>query len=232
MQVRDVMTRDVHLVGPETSIREAAMRMRECHAGFLPVSAADRLVGTITDRDIVVRSTAEGQNPNTARVAEAMSAGVVYCFEDQDVRDVARLMGEKQIRRIVVLNRDKRLVGVASLGDLANRCGDTRLVGEAIEHISEHRAEPRNLEFGRKWSGSTLPAPSHRQGMLQPASQGVTRWMGALGRGTGNGPDALARVERSIESHPFAGLLAAIGLGMLIGGLLGAQWRSEATMRR
>lgn len=228
MQVRDVMTRDVQLVSPETSIREAAMRMRECHTGFLPVSAADRLVGTITDRDIVVRSTAEGQNPNTACVAEAMSAGAVYCFEDQDVRDVARLMGQKQVRRIAVLNRDKRLVGVASLGDLAERGGDTRLVGEAIEHISEHRAEPRNLEFGRRWNGSSLPAPARRQDVGRPVAQ----WMGALGGGTGNGFDALARVERSIESHPFAGLFAAIGLGVLIGGLLGAQWRSDATMSR
>lgn len=232
MQVRDVMTREVHLVSPETSIREAAMRMRECHTGFLPVSAADRLVGTITDRDIVVRSTAEGQNPNSACVAEAMSAGVVYCFEDQNVRDVARLMGQKQVRRIAVLNREKRLVGVASLGDLAERCGDTRLVGEAIEHISEQRAEPRNLEFGRKWNGASLPARAHRQGMRQPSSRGVAQWMGTLGRGTGNGSDALARVERSIESHPFAGLFAAIGLGVLIGGLLGAQWRPEAIMDR
>src|SRR5882762_9237303 len=117
MRIRDVMTPNVELAHPEMTIREAASKMRELNTGFLPVALGDRLVGTLTDRDIAVRSTAEGQNPNVARVAEAMSNGLVYCYEDQNVEDAIALMGEKQIRRLPILSRDKRLVGVLSLGD-------------------------------------------------------------------------------------------------------------------
>ncbi len=94
MQVRDVMTRDTQLAHPEMSIRDAALKMRDIGTGFLPVGIDDRLVGTVTDRDIVMRSTSEGQNPNVSRVAEAMSPGLVYCYDDQDVGDAASLMAE------------------------------------------------------------------------------------------------------------------------------------------
>jgi CBS domain-containing protein len=231
MQIRDVMTRDVELVHPETPIREAAKRMREIHSGFLPVSIGDRLVGTITDRDIAMRSTAEGQDPNAARVAEAMSSGIVYCFEDQGIREAAALMSEKQIRRLPVLNRGKRLVGVVSIGDVAERSGDGRLVGEAIEHISEHGAEPRNLEGGRKWNASSSPTPSHAA-PSSGRSNGLGRWARTgwrrpLASARLSGSNGLATVEHSIEAHPFAATVGAWGAGVLVGALVGSQLRLQ-----
>src|SRR2546423_10403674 len=113
MQVSKVMTRDAECVRPDTTLQEAARKMRDLDVGPLPVCGDnDKLVGMLTDRDIVVRAVAEGKDPRTAKVRDAMSEGVCYCFEDDDVTEAARLMKEKQIRRLVVLNRDKRLVGI------------------------------------------------------------------------------------------------------------------------
>jgi CBS domain-containing protein len=109
----------------------------------LPVCDRDRLVGMLTDRDIAVRAVAEGYDPWTDHVKDAMTPDIVYCFEDQDVKEAAQLMKEKQIRRLVVLNRDKRLVGIVSLGDLAVDTGDEKLAGETLEQISEPAAPRR-----------------------------------------------------------------------------------------
>jgi CBS domain-containing protein len=91
----------------------------------------------LTDRDITVRATAEGCDPKTTKVEDVLTPDVIYCFEDQDVQEAARLMKENQIRRLVVLNRDKRLVGIISLGDLAVETGDEQLTGETLERVSE-----------------------------------------------------------------------------------------------
>src|SRR3712207_146292 len=107
MQVREVMTRDVEVVHPDATLQEAARKMDALDVGPLPVCDGDRLVGMITDRDIVVRATAAGRDPKTTHVRDAMTRDVVYCFEDQDVREAARVMEEQQIRRVVVLDRDK-----------------------------------------------------------------------------------------------------------------------------
>ena len=117
MKVREVMTRDVAVVHPDSTLQEAADRMRQLDVGPLPVCDNDRLVGMITDRDITVRSTAEGLDPWTAQVREAMTPEVVYCSEDDDVAEAARLMNEKQVRRLPVLDRNRRLVGIVSLCD-------------------------------------------------------------------------------------------------------------------
>ncbi len=137
MQVKDVMTRGAQCVRPANSLQEAARKMKDLDVGPLPVCGdGDRRVGMITDRDITVRATADGCDPKATTVKDVMTPDVVYCFEDQDVGDAARLMRDNQVRRLVVLNRDKRLVGIVSLGDLAVETGDEKLAGETLEHVS------------------------------------------------------------------------------------------------
>jgi len=137
MQLKEIMTGNVEVVLPETTLREAADKMRTLDVGPLPVCDGNRLVGMITDRDITVRATAEGLNPDETQVRDIMSDEVVYAFEDQDVREAAQMMRDKQIRRLVVLNRDKQLVGIVALADLAVDTGDVRQSGEVLEKISE-----------------------------------------------------------------------------------------------
>jgi CBS domain-containing protein len=130
------MTKGAECIGPTASLQEAAAKMKALDVGSLPVCEGDRLVGMITDRDITVRATAEALPPGLGQVRDVMTPDVVYCFEDQDVREAARLMQENQIRRLVVLNRDKRLVGIVSLGDLAVEAGDEKLAGKTLEDVS------------------------------------------------------------------------------------------------
>jgi len=138
MQVNEVMTGNAVCVRPDDTLQLAASKMRDLDVGPLPVCGDnERLVGMITDRDITVRAVAEGWDPRSKRVSDAMSEGIVYCYEDQDVEEAARLMREKQIRRLVVLNRDKRLVGIVSLGDLAVGTRDEGLGGKTLEEVSE-----------------------------------------------------------------------------------------------
>lgn len=120
MKIRDVMTRDAKLVSPNDTLERAGQLMKQCDCGCLPVGDGDRLVGMITDRDIAIRAVAEGRGPNS-RVREAMSDEVLYCFEDQDSDEVCRNMADIQVRRLPVMNRDKRLVGIVSIGDLARK---------------------------------------------------------------------------------------------------------------
>jgi len=137
MRVSEVMTQGVECIGPDATLQEAAAKMKSLDVGPLPVCDNDRLVGMVTDRDITVRATAEGDAPTDVRVRDVMTPEVIYCFEDELVEDAARLMAAKQVRRLVVLNRDKRMVGIVSLGDLAVKTGDEQLAGNALEGISE-----------------------------------------------------------------------------------------------
>jgi CBS domain-containing protein len=137
MQVKDVMTKGAECVTPSTSLQEAASKMKTLDVGPLPVCEGDQLVGMLTDRDITVRATAEALPPRLGQVRDVMTPDAVYCFEDQDVQEAAGLMQEHQVRRLVVLNRDKRLVGIVSLGDLAVETGDEKLAGETLEQVSE-----------------------------------------------------------------------------------------------
>ena len=118
MLVKEAMSRDVKTVAPDQPLQEAARIMLDIDVGALPVGEHDKLVGMITDRDIAVRGVAAGKAP-TARVREVMSADVKYCYEDEDTAHVARNMGDQQIRRLPVVDRNKRLVGILSLADLA-----------------------------------------------------------------------------------------------------------------
>ncbi|ACJ00812.1 MULTISPECIES: CBS domain-containing protein [Rhodospirillales] len=140
MQIRDIMTKDVELVNPGTTLKEAARKMRDADTGFLPVGENDRLVGTVTDRDITVRCVAEGADPNSAAVRDAMTDELVFVFDDQDSSEAAQLMSERSVRRLPVLNRDKRLVGVVSLGDVAARGRDEDVVG--LTHGDIAKAPP------------------------------------------------------------------------------------------
>lgn len=136
MQVKDVMTHEVQCVSPDTTLQDAARKMRDLNVGPLPICDNDRLAGMITDRDIIIRGVAEGKNPATTPVRDVMTSNVVWCFEDQDVNSAADLMKEKQIRRLLVLNGDKRLVGIVSLGDLAVETSDEHLCGSTLEAVS------------------------------------------------------------------------------------------------
>jgi len=138
MQLKDVMSTDVQLTDPNATLKEAAIAMRQGDFGLLPVGADDRLVGTITDRDITVRAVADGKDPNTTAVGDVMSKGIRYCFEDQSVEEAAQMMSEAQVRRLPVLNRDKRLVGIVALADLALESGAGRPAGEALTGVSKH----------------------------------------------------------------------------------------------
>jgi CBS domain-containing protein len=134
MRVSECMTREVQIVDPNDSLVGAAKAMAALDAGILPVGENDRLVGMITDRDIAVRGVAAGMGPN-AKVGDVMNSEVKYCFDDQDVDEVLTIMGDLQLRRLPVLNREKRLVGIVSIGDMACN-GQARRAGDALGDIS------------------------------------------------------------------------------------------------
>jgi CBS domain-containing protein len=135
MRVQEAMSRDVRVVNPGQTIRDVAKMMDEIDAGAIPVGEDDRLVGMITDRDIAIRAVALGKGPDTP-VRDVMSKDVKYCYEDEDLEHVAQNMGELQVRRLPVMNRDKRLVGIVSLGDIAQR-EDAKTTGKATAKVSK-----------------------------------------------------------------------------------------------
>ena len=134
MKISDCMTRDVRLAEPSMSLREAAQLMAECDAGCLPVGENDRLVGMLTDRDIAIRGVAEGKGPD-ATVGETMSREVCWCYEDEPIEDALARLADEQIRRLPVLNRSKRLVGIVSLADLTDSA-QPQQTGVALSAIS------------------------------------------------------------------------------------------------
>ena len=134
MKVSEAMTRDVRVANPDETVQQAAKLMANLDAGVLPVGENDRLVGMVTDRDIAIRGVAEGKGPD-AKVREVMSKDVKYCYDDQEVCDVIQNMGDIKVRRLPVLNRDKRLVGILSLGDVA-KVESEKETGEALSKIS------------------------------------------------------------------------------------------------
>ena len=141
MQVREIMSHEAKIIDPNTTIRDVAQRMRADDIGALPVGENDRLIGMVTDRDIIVRAVAEERAPGSTTVREVMSDHVFYCFEDEDVDRAAKTMAEHQVRRLPVLNRDKRLVGVVALADLGRESTDAGKT--ALKGISEATDQPR-----------------------------------------------------------------------------------------
>jgi len=137
MLVKEIMTANVEVIAPGDTLEQAARRMEELDVGPLPVCEGRRVVGMLTDRDITVRATAAGCDPKTTLVCDTMSQdGIIGCYEDEDVQDAARLMKEKQVRRLPVMSRAGDLVGIVSLGDLATAVGDRGQSGEVLEEVS------------------------------------------------------------------------------------------------
>jgi CBS domain-containing protein len=135
MQIKAIMTEQVSSVRPDTPVAEVARTLRDSDIGSTPVADDERLIGIVTDRDIVTRIVAAGTDPRTATARDAMSPKILYCFDDQTVEEVLANMGDQQIRRLPVVNRDKRLVGIVSLGDLAK--ASKRKAGDALREISQ-----------------------------------------------------------------------------------------------
>jgi len=135
-KLKDLMSRDVQIISPDGTIKEAAQQMRKGNFGMMPVGENDRMIGTISDRDIAIRAVAEGKDPST-KVREVMSEGIVWAYEEDSVDDAAKLMGDRQIRRLPIVNADKRLVGIVALGDFAVVSADIEVAGEALSEISK-----------------------------------------------------------------------------------------------
>jgi CBS domain-containing protein len=142
MLVRDAMTRHAETVGPEFTLQEAALKMRSLNVGSLPVLDGDRPVGMITDRDIVVRGAALGKDPVHTQVREVMTHQAVYCYEDQDTLEAARIMEAMALRRLMVLDRSDALVGMLTVDDLAAVARQERLAGEVIDASVTPRPVP------------------------------------------------------------------------------------------
>ena len=135
MRVSEAMTRDVRICTPASTLKDCARMMAEIDAGAVPVGENDRLVGMITDRDIAVRAVAQGKGPET-QVREVMSQEIRYCYEDEELDHVAKNMADIRVRRLPVLSRDKRLVGIVSLGDLAMK--ENQAAATAVSGVSRH----------------------------------------------------------------------------------------------
>ena len=137
MKLSEIMTRDVVVLQPDDSLQSAAKKMRDRNIGFLPVCDGEELIGVISDRDITIRALADGMDVNIMLGRDLMTVPAIYCFDDQDIREAAKIMEENQIRRLVVLSReDRRLVGVVSLGDLARNDSADRS-GQVLQKVSE-----------------------------------------------------------------------------------------------
>jgi len=137
MLLKEIMSHNVESVSPGDTLEKAAQKMEELNVGPLPVCESNRVVGMLTDRDITVRATAAGCDPKTTLIGDVMSQEVICCYEDQDVQEAAKLMKEKQIRRLLVMSRADQLVGIVSLGDLATETGDQGQSGEVLKKVSE-----------------------------------------------------------------------------------------------
>ena len=147
MLISEIMTRDVESITPDDTLQEAASKMKELGVGPLPVCENHSVVGMVTDRDITVRAVAKGLDPATTKVRDVMSDEIVCCFLDQEVDVAAHLMQARQIRRIMVMDRDKKLVGIITLADLAAHAGDTHRAGEILHEVSGAAPQVNRVTF-------------------------------------------------------------------------------------
>ncbi len=136
MKLKEIMTPDVEVIHPDDSLEAAAQKMRERNIGFLPVCDGERLVGALTDRDITVRATADGMDPKNTQVRDLLHSDVFWCLEDQNVSEGAKKMQDNQVRRLMIVDHNKHLCGVVSLGDIANN-GSLTLSARLLESVSE-----------------------------------------------------------------------------------------------
>jgi len=136
MKLREIMTSNVEVIHPDDTLQTAAEKMRDRDIGFLPVCDGDRLIGVLTDRDLITRAFAEGMESKAMLGRDLVTSPAIYCFDDHSIDEAAKLMHDNQIRRLVILSRDKQMVGVVSLGDLA-MSADDKLSGEVLQSVSE-----------------------------------------------------------------------------------------------
>ncbi|HTM09856.1 MAG TPA: CBS domain-containing protein [Verrucomicrobiae bacterium] len=136
MKIQNIMTHKVEVIHPDTPLQQAAATMKRLDVGMLPVCDGEQLIGMLTDRDITVRATAEGLDPTKTPAEQVMTKEVCYCFDTQEVEQAVKLMEQKQIRRLPIVDHAKKLVGVMSLGDVAVRNKNKKLAAEAIEQVS------------------------------------------------------------------------------------------------
>ena len=137
MRVRDIMTKNPFFIPEETSVEDAARMMKEHKVGLIPIGDKEKISGVITDRDITIRVTAEYKDPKHTPVREVMSSTRAYCYEDQDIEDACFMMQDKHVRRLLVYNRMRDLVGILSLDDVAVRTRNERLVGYALSKVAK-----------------------------------------------------------------------------------------------
>lgn len=138
MLAKEVMSLKPEFLPPSATLKQAADQMRTHDYGFVPVGENDRLIGVVTDRDIAIRAVAEGRDPNKTTLRDIMSKEVFHCKEGDKVETVAEQMETLQVRRLIVLNKDKRMTGIISLGDIATKCNNTKLCSELAEAVSQH----------------------------------------------------------------------------------------------
>lgn len=138
MNAKDVMSKKPEYLTPTTTLKQAADQMRTHDYGFLPIGENDRLIGAVTDRDITIRAVAEGRDPNRTTLREIMSKRIYFCQETDNLESVAQKMEKLQVRRLVVLDKNKRMTGIISLGDIATKCKNAKLCSEITERVSKH----------------------------------------------------------------------------------------------
>lgn len=137
MLAKEIMSKNPEFLPPSATLKQAADQMRVHDYGFIPIGENDRLIGTVTDRDLTIKAVADGMDPNKKTVKEVMHKGVYFCFEDDPLEKVIKQMEGLQVRRLVVLNKEKRMTGIISLGDIATRANNPELCSELTEAVSQ-----------------------------------------------------------------------------------------------
>lgn len=146
MKIKDIMSKNVEVVSPEALLFEVAQKMQQSDCGSILVSQNDRLIGVITDRDLALRCVAESHHPASTKAEQVMTKEILYCRDNDEMEDVAQNMTKNKVRRLPVLDKDKRLVGIISLGDLAVHSSDHLICGKALGHICAELGQSLRLE--------------------------------------------------------------------------------------
>ena len=135
----DIMSKDVHVIAPSTTVQEAAQQMKQQDVGALPICDGQKLVGMVTDRDITIRAVAKASDPRATKVTDIMSGDVVWCYDDASVEEVARTMEAKQLRRMPIIDHDKRLVGIVALADVATSRTSPETKAQGVAGVSQRK---------------------------------------------------------------------------------------------
>ncbi|OGT56894.1 MAG: inosine-5-monophosphate dehydrogenase [Gammaproteobacteria bacterium RIFCSPHIGHO2_12_FULL_43_28] len=138
MLAKDIMSKKPEFLPPTTSLKQAADQMRTHDYGFLPIGENDRLIGAVTDRDIIIRGIANGKDPSNTPLRDVMTKGIHYCYETDSLEKLVQQMEKLQIRRLVVLNKDKRMTGIITLGDIAVKAENAKLCRELADSVAHH----------------------------------------------------------------------------------------------